>query len=582
MGNLPETTLKATNGNLGLVPASPGTTQVKIGPCSSGTINLLSPVTTKQGLVDEFTSGPTVDAASLCCDKPGRGPLYVMRAAASTDGVAGSVTKTDAPTAVGNATTVGNVVYTALKAGVRVKMDGGNTKTLGITSITGKDIVIQLGTDGGGAVTSTLTNVRDLLAGDATAALLVTAGSGGGLAATAAFTALSFGGTGSVTVAGTPLDAYQVRVKPSRSGTLNVGAFRYSLDGGDAYSEEITIPAGGTYAIPGTGLTLTFTPGAGAIFFAKDDLFAFDCTAPSCSAGDISSALTALQLETRTFTIIHIVGQVVRADMPAFFAAIKTFADAYEAEGKYVMFVLEGAGNESAESNSTWSAAWIAAMASSASFRMAIALGECEVLAPLLTPQAARTMRRCVSYPMLAHVSALNIATDLGEVLQGPLPGVTKLYHADQADTLAGARFSVAYPINQLEGFYGEGRLFDTSIGDFKYWQDIRVLNEAMRVARIGMLRYQSSAVRVRKRAQGAYPAGSIDPVDAFNVERALNMILSNALTRRGFATEAVLIVDKQINIITEKELPYDVQVTPLGYLKKLTGKAGLKNPALA
>ncbi len=62
--------------------------------------------------------------------------------------------------------------------------------------------------------------------------------------------------TGTVTVAGAAYDAYQVRVLITRTGTLNVGAFKYSLDGGDNYSAEITIPGGATYVIPESNVNI--------------------------------------------------------------------------------------------------------------------------------------------------------------------------------------------------------------------------------------------------------------------------------------------------------------------------------------
>lgn len=390
--------------------------------------------------------------------------------------------------------------------------------------------------------------------------------------------------TGTCTGAVNPanLDAYSIRVLITRTGTLNVGAFKYSLDGGDSYSAEITIPLAGTYDPSGTGVRLTFTPGGGAIFYEAGDLFEIPCTAPAWTNSDLATALAALQLESRSFGLVHIVGQIARASYATIFATVKSYADAYEGIGKYARFAIEGGGNEAAESNATWAAAWVVLAATSSSPRIMTWLGEAETLAPVLTPSAARYMRRSLGYSGMALAGALPISTDLGDqTVPALLPGITKCYHLDQSETLAGSRFAVAYTLDGIEGFLAEGRLADTSTGDFRYLQYGRVLDEAMRVARAGMTRYQNAAVRVRKVAAGAYPAGSIDPVDATAIEGRVTTMLRQSLVDSGQATEAALTVNRTTNIISAAKLPYNVQVTPLGYLKALEGKAGLVNPAL-
>ena len=62
--------------------------------------------------------------------------------------------------------------------------------------------------------------------------------------------------TGTITVAGTANDKYTATVRIRKSGALGAGEFDYTLDG-RTWSSQMTIPAGGTYAIANTGLTLT-------------------------------------------------------------------------------------------------------------------------------------------------------------------------------------------------------------------------------------------------------------------------------------------------------------------------------------
>lgn len=51
-------------------------------------------------------------------------------------------------------------------------------------------------------------------------------------------------GGGSVTVDGSPTNAFSVVVKFTAQGQLNTAAFVYSIDGGNTFTDEITVPEG--------------------------------------------------------------------------------------------------------------------------------------------------------------------------------------------------------------------------------------------------------------------------------------------------------------------------------------------------
>jgi len=116
-------------------------------------------------------------------------------------------------------------------------------------------------------------------------------------------------GTGSavLTVSGAPKDSYEVEVRVTRKATglaVAAAAFVFSLDGGDTFSPEIAVPVSGIYAIPGSGLTITFSDGT----FVKDDGYSFECLAPSYSVTDLVAAIDALLADQRKFGCLHVVG----------------------------------------------------------------------------------------------------------------------------------------------------------------------------------------------------------------------------------------------------------------------------------
>lgn len=76
--------------------------------------------------------------------------------------------------------------------------------------------------------------------------------------------AVTFTGTGTsvVTLTGTPLDAYEIKVVCTTAGTIGTSAsIKVSLDGGVTYAAPVALGVATTYVIAGTGLTLNFAAG---------------------------------------------------------------------------------------------------------------------------------------------------------------------------------------------------------------------------------------------------------------------------------------------------------------------------------
>ena len=410
---LPSSSLRATDYNLGIVPASPGRDEIKVGVCSAGDPNVITFPASKTDLVATYTSGPTVEAAALAFDYPGRGRIGICRSAASVAGVAGSVVKTDPAGAAGTPTVIlltnARITYTSNQQGVTIRYVVAGTTTPLTVAVVGKQITVNVETDNGGAAVSTATQVlAAVLASTDAMALLssaaLTSGSNGsGVVSAVGSTALPFGSTAALSVSGAPLDAWQVRVRATRAGGTNTGAFRYSLDGGDVYSDELVYPGGSSYVIPGSGLTLTFS---GSL--AVGDVFSFDCSAPAWNNSDLATALDAVIASTASYSIVHVVGPQDATT----FATVATKAASAEAAKKFLFFIVEAGPQASNQTSAQWSAALISAFQNSTSIRVGICAGECELSSPLATPQAGRTMRRSIAWPLAARAGSIPISED--------------------------------------------------------------------------------------------------------------------------------------------------------------------------
>lgn len=119
-------------------------------------------------------------------------------------------------------------------------------------------------------------------------------------------------GGGSLTVDGSPANAFQVVIQITAQGGLNTAAFKASINGGHSFTDETTVPVTGSYALEGTGLTIHFAEAAdaeaGSSPFLVGDVFRFSSTAPAMTNGDVLAAMDKLKEFSQEFEFIHIVG----------------------------------------------------------------------------------------------------------------------------------------------------------------------------------------------------------------------------------------------------------------------------------
>lgn len=119
-------------------------------------------------------------------------------------------------------------------------------------------------------------------------------------------------GSGTMTVEGSPSNAFDISVKITGQGALNSALFSVSIDGGSSYGDELTIPMTGDYEIPQTGVKLKFTNATDetqvASSFLVNDSYSFTTTAPTMTNADVLGAIDKLKNFNQAYEFIHIVG----------------------------------------------------------------------------------------------------------------------------------------------------------------------------------------------------------------------------------------------------------------------------------
>jgi hypothetical protein len=386
-------------------------------------------------------------------------------------------------------------------------------------------------------------------------------------------------GTAILAAAGAAYDTYDVIAVITRGGAnlaAAVAAFKYSLDGGDTYSQEIAMPTSGVYAIPNTNVTLTFTNGAGTAFVAADS-FTFATVAPYYSTTDIQTAVTALLADSTEWSFLHLVGAPGGVDDATKASNLATVAGAFtthmatfETAGRYVFAMLEGPDTAVPAGDTALKTAFVNYVSS----RVMISAGWEEAYSPV----NGRVMRRPAAWPAIARIAATPIHEDPGRVASGPITGVTKLWRDERKNELLdAARFTTLRTILGIQGFYvTNGRMMAAAGSDFTYVMNRRVMDVGCRVGRIGLLHYLNESLRVDPKT------GYIDEHDARAVEAYVEAQLRAALTAPGSASDVTIEVIRNDNILSTQRLRAKIRIVPLGYAKAITEIISFFNPALA
>ena len=362
----------------------------------------------------------------------------------------------------------------------------------------------------------------------------------------------STGDISTVPPAGSPLDAYEVIVEITSTGSVAAADFnfKYSLDDGRTFSAEQVCPAGGAFTIPSSGLTVTFTDNAGTPFFEKGDTHSFDTTAPYYGTGELAAAVASA------------------VDGAAMFNALDVHLDTFEANFRFVRAMMD-AGNDTPANVA-------AAYAAVESRRIMAVFGDADT-ASAKPFDGWGTPKISALVPVAGRAADSLISTDLGRVASGRLSGVLEISHDENFDEVLD-QHKIATLRSHLgrSGFYvTRGRLKSPVGSDFSDWQLGRIMDVACRDVFIGQQNFLNIGVRTTG-------AGAIDERDARRLETQIDSRLRANLTQPtnaegtpGQVSAVRYAIDRTNNILASSQLISEVAVQPLGYARFISTTIG-------
>lgn len=382
-------------------------------------------------------------------------------------------------------------------------------------------------------------------------------------------------GTGTIAVTvGVANDSYRVIVEITKTGGVGVGEFKYSLDfttnaedstannNGRTFSGELVIPSGGAFVIPDTGLTITFTDGAGPVLFEDGDTHRFDCTAPLYSTTDLASAITALLLTTTEFATIILEGEHATAAASAtMFAALDVHLTSLQSQFRFVRAIMDGGTLENNRATA------ITAHASSQSSRISLPYGYADITSskPIV---GWGTIQRTYVGLVGSRVASDKVSTDSARVASGSIPGVVALREdEDRSPLLNAADFTTMRSFQGEAGFYITQNILRSPSGsDFRYWQHGAVMDVASAV----VIKAQQKFI---KRSVPTNPDGTINEVTALQMEADVQSAIRAALVdpsnedgEKGHISDFGYAIDRTNDILASETLLTTTKIRPLGY----------------
>lgn len=420
-----------------------------------------------------------------------------------------------------------------------------------------QDVVTQLGY--GPLVEAACHHLQ--VAGGPLLCMPVTAGTAGSSTVPA-----NTGGGPAVTLSGTPLDQFDGLVTIVAGGAVGTATFTYSLDGGDTPSPVITTAS--TYAIPNSGITLNFAAGT----YIAGATYTWTSTAPYFTTTNINTAFTALLALPSEWMFAHVVGRgTTAADTAAMAAAIEVQMEAAATNFRYVAALIEAADDTDTNLSTQFASV------------NAPLVNVCAGPGELISSVSGRIYKRPFAWGVAARASkvaskaTVGIATHLGRVKDGAIPGFTKLYRDEFATPLLDAqRFTTARTIIGQPGFYvTRGRMMASPGSDFSYWHDRMVINKACRITRFVMVQELNESVRTNA-------DGTIYEADALRIETTVTRSLFDNMVSPQNVVRASAKIDRSINVSSTGRVQVDVRVRRRGYLEDIRTTIGFEAPSVS
>lgn len=382
------------------------------------------------------------------------------------------------------------------------------------------------------------------------------------------------GGGPVVTLTGTPDNQGELVMEVLTGGALGVSSFRFSLDGGDTWSDPIATAA--TYLMP-NGVTLNMAAGT----YVVATKYEATHTAPSMTSTNVGDAMDAIIASAYDCEGVHILGQAADAAGTLTIATLLStkIASAHLAR-KYIYAVMEAPAVDKA--------LLIAAFPGFLEKFVLICAGFAEVINDRTSQIQKRSSGRLIVPRIARQPLSVHLMRDAADSELDPLPDVHKLvpdgaaastgYHdEDRTPGLNAARFCTLRSIPAYPGFYPtNGITMASGTSDFQELKNVRIVLQAAKVW------YQYGLSQLARKLRKKRGTNVIDPNLADALEKSGRAAIRTALG--DDIEDARVLINRNDNITADPTVRAKVRVVVASHLLELESEIGLADalPAAA
>jgi hypothetical protein len=378
-----------------------------------------------------------------------------------------------------------------------------------------------------------------------------------------------------ITAGGTAYASYDLRVIITVAGTAVTAKFKYSLDGGANYSDDITCNT--TYAIPNTGMTIMFGAGSHAV----DNEFRTIIQGPGMNATNLSTAAATIATVNNSYTNILVADdQYAPVSCSALFSTLdSTLTTLGNTQYKFTQAVMNVGGETYAYNRTIPGTAGInsysqvltniSASATSTGNFIACVAERVNIAIPV--PQVAYANPR-LPYAFYFGARAHGVGSDISRNpaqdsfsdISNPSYDEFKNGFVYTAEKVIAPR---TYP-SETGISMDEAHLKTAANSTFDIWPKARVVSRAAEVLKTALRPFLHT--RIRTLTDGT---GAIDPVDKAGIETALEKALRAALITPvngqgfdGHITAFRVNVSDSNNVLLTGNLDVTLEVVPFAY----------------
>jgi len=373
-------------------------------------------------------------------------------------------------------------------------------------------------------------------------------------------------GSGSLSVEGLPNNVYDAVVEIIDSGSCNDGTFRYSIDGGNTFTDEMTIPITGEAELSYTGLKIKFTDASGDAGFVPGDLYRFQTTSPSMSNLSVIEAVESITNNNIDFEFIHIVGTSSKALWASLCTLANDFLDKYK---RPLFFVCEARAKREDESLDEYVAAMLEERKGISNIYLQVVLSN---------SRYERMDGRVQDINNAGIVSGLYCqakeSQSIGEVksfaisekkMQKLLPEGIE----DYIEALDKAKYlTIRQYVGKEDYYVTSANMMSPEASDYSYAEDVRVSNRLVKAVRYKAL----------NELQVEIDPGEIEAGLA-RIQAELNIPAEDAVRDKIISSGTVTIDTADLNILVDESLDVRISYVPMGHVREMNITFAVENP---